>query len=199
MWEAKVLVAQSCSTLGDPMDCSRARHPCPRNSPGKNAGVVGSHPLLQGIFPRWGWNLGLLHCRWILYHVSSPWKQTYFHAWKPSAWPTLSPSVTPRCPLVSSAEFSVMKRKRGRPKGSTKKPSPEEELAERSALPGVDGVRAPEEGSSLECSKCCRKFSNPRQLRKHICIIVLNLGEAEGDAGKSAPRQGAPTARTPSF
>ena len=90
-----------------------------------------------------------------------------------------------------------MKRKRGRPKGSTKKPSPEEELAERSALPGADGLRAPEEGGSLECSKCCRKFSNPRQLRKHICIIVLNLGEAEGDAGKSAPLQGAPTARTP--
>ena len=54
MWEAKVLVAQSCPTLGDPMDCSWARHPRPWNSPGKNAGVVGSHPLLQGIFPRGG-------------------------------------------------------------------------------------------------------------------------------------------------
>uniref|UniRef100_A0A452EFH4 Zinc finger protein ZFAT n=1 Tax=Capra hircus TaxID=9925 RepID=A0A452EFH4_CAPHI len=92
----------------------------------------------------------------------------------------------PTNPGKRGDEFSVMKRKRGRPKGSTKKPSPEEELAERSALPGADGARAPEEGGSLECSKCCRKFSNPRQLRKHICIIVLNLGEAEGDAGNES-------------
>ena len=35
---------------------------CPWNSPGKNTGV-GSHSLLQGIFPTQGWNLGLLHCR----------------------------------------------------------------------------------------------------------------------------------------
>ncbi|TKC48849.1 hypothetical protein EI555_010835, partial [Monodon monoceros] len=85
------------------------------------------------------------------------------------------------------AQFSVMKRKRGRPKGSTKKASPEEELAENNVIPSGDGPRAPEGGgsltpSSLECSKCCRKFSNPRQLRKHICIIVLNLGEEEGGA-----------------
>ena len=39
------------------------------NSPGKNTGV-GSHSLLQGIFPTQGWNLGLLHCRQILYHLS---------------------------------------------------------------------------------------------------------------------------------
>lgn len=82
-----------------------------------------------------------------------------------------------------------MKRKRGRPKGSTKKPSVEEELAENTASPSENGKLAPEEGSglapsSLECSKCCRKFSNPRQLRKHICIIVLNLGEEEGEAGE---------------
>ena len=100
MWEAKVLVAQSCPPLGDPMDCSLAKHPHPWNSPGKSAGVVGSHPLLQGIFPTLGWKLDLLHCRWILCHVSSPWKQTCFPAWKPSTWPTLSPSVTPQCPLV---------------------------------------------------------------------------------------------------
>ena len=48
---------------------------CPWNSPGKNAGV-GSHSFLQGIFPTQGWNLGLLHCRHILYrlsHEESPW------------------------------------------------------------------------------------------------------------------------------
>ena len=31
---------------------------------------VGCHCLLQGIFPILGSNLGLLHCRWILYHLS---------------------------------------------------------------------------------------------------------------------------------
>ena len=42
---------------------------CPWDSPGKNPGV-GSHSLLQGIFPTQGSNLSLLHCRWILYHLS---------------------------------------------------------------------------------------------------------------------------------
>ena len=41
----------------------------PWNSAGKNTGV-GSHSLLQGIFLTQGWNLGLLHCRQILYHLS---------------------------------------------------------------------------------------------------------------------------------
>jgi len=45
------------------------RLPCPWNSPGKNIGV-GSHSLLQGIFPTQGSNPGLLHCRQILYHLS---------------------------------------------------------------------------------------------------------------------------------
>ena len=42
---------------------------CPQNSPGKNTGV-GSHSLLQGIFPTQGSNPGLQHCRQILYHLS---------------------------------------------------------------------------------------------------------------------------------
>nr|XP_003467415.2 zinc finger protein ZFAT [Cavia porcellus] len=97
----------------------------------------------------------------------------------------------PSNPSKEGDEFLVMKRKRGRPKGSTKKPSVEEELAENTASPSENGKLAPEEGSglapsSLECSKCCRKFSNPRQLRKHICIIVLNLGEEEGEAGNES-------------
>ena len=52
-----------------------ARLLCPCNSPGKNSGV-GSHCLLQGIFPTQRLNLGLPHCRQILYHLSSqgsPW------------------------------------------------------------------------------------------------------------------------------
>ena len=47
------------------MDCVL----CPWNSSGKNSGV-GSYSLLQGIFPTQGSNLGLLHCRQILHHLS---------------------------------------------------------------------------------------------------------------------------------
>ena len=39
------------------------------DSPGKNTGV-GCHALFQGIFPTQGSNPGILHCRWILYHLS---------------------------------------------------------------------------------------------------------------------------------
>ena len=42
---------------------------CPWNSSGKNTGAS-SHSLLQGIFPTQGSNLGLLHCRQILYCLS---------------------------------------------------------------------------------------------------------------------------------
>ena len=42
---------------------------CPWNSPGKNA-EVSSHSLLQGILPTQGLNLGLLHCKQILYCLS---------------------------------------------------------------------------------------------------------------------------------
>ena len=46
-----------------------ARLLCPWNSPGKNTGV-GNHSLFQGIVLTLGSNLGLLHCRQILYHLS---------------------------------------------------------------------------------------------------------------------------------
>ena len=36
---------------------------------------MGSHSLFQGIFLTHEWNLGLLHCRWILYHQGSPQRQ----------------------------------------------------------------------------------------------------------------------------
>ena len=48
----KVLVTQSCPTLCDPTDCSPPVS-CSCDVPGKNTGV-GSHFLLQGIFPTWG-------------------------------------------------------------------------------------------------------------------------------------------------
>ena len=66
-----VKATRSCLTLCNPMDCSPLiyRFLCPWNSPSKNAGV-GSHSLLQGIFPAQGLNPGLLHCRQILYSLN---------------------------------------------------------------------------------------------------------------------------------
>ena len=60
------LVAQSCLTLCDLMDCSLPGSSVLGDSSGKNTGV-GFHVLLQGVFPTQGSNPGLLHCRWILY------------------------------------------------------------------------------------------------------------------------------------
>ena len=63
------LIAQSCLILCDPMDCSLPSSSVPGVSPGKNSGV-GCHALLQEMFPTQGLNPGLLHCMWILYHLS---------------------------------------------------------------------------------------------------------------------------------
>ena len=52
-----------------PMDYSLPGSSVHGDSPGKNT-AVGCHVLLQGIFPTQGWNPGLPHCRWILYHLS---------------------------------------------------------------------------------------------------------------------------------
>ena len=57
--------ARSCPTLCYPMDHSPTKLLCPWDSPGKNT-KLGSHALLQGIFPTQGSNpylLKLLHCR----------------------------------------------------------------------------------------------------------------------------------------
>ena len=56
-------------TLCDPMDYSPPGSSVHEDSPGKSTGV-GSHFLLQGIFPTPVLNPGLLHCKWILYHLS---------------------------------------------------------------------------------------------------------------------------------
>ena len=63
------LVAPSCPTLHDPMDCSPPGSFVHEDSPGKNTGV-GCHALLQEIFLTQGSNSGLPHCRQILYHLS---------------------------------------------------------------------------------------------------------------------------------
>ena len=68
------------------------------NSPGQNTGV-GSRSLLQWILPIQGSNLGLTHCRRILYHLS--------HQGSP-----LTPEGTYMDPAVSSLEWKkkVMKK-----------------------------------------------------------------------------------------
>ena len=63
------LVAQSCPTL-QPHGLQPTRLLCPRNSLGRNT-RMGCHSLLQGIFMIQGSNLGLPHCRQILYHQAT--------------------------------------------------------------------------------------------------------------------------------
>ena len=53
-----VLITQSCPILWDPVDCSSLGSSVRGDSPGKNTGV-GSHSLLQRIFPIHGLNPGL--------------------------------------------------------------------------------------------------------------------------------------------
>ena len=65
----KVLDTQSCSTLASLWTQGAVRLLWLWNSPCRNTGV-GSHSLLQGIFPDQERNLGLLYCRKILYHLS---------------------------------------------------------------------------------------------------------------------------------
>ena len=59
------------SETGSVVVCSWRPHGLhsPWNSPDQNT-EVGSHSLLQGIFPTQGSNSGLPHCRWILYQLS---------------------------------------------------------------------------------------------------------------------------------
>ena len=97
--ESEVLVAQSCPALCDPMDCKAPRLLCLSNSSGKYTGVS-SHSLLQGIFLTQGSNLGLLHCRQILYRVS--------HQGSPGLAPTLTPYKEPVCPSSASEHGSLL-------------------------------------------------------------------------------------------
>ena len=64
--------SESCSVVSDslrPTACSPPGSSVHGDSPGKNTGV-GCPALLQGIFPIHESNVGLLHCRWILYCLS---------------------------------------------------------------------------------------------------------------------------------
>ena len=63
------LVAQSCPTLCNPMDCRQPGSSVRGDSPSRNTGE-GCHALLQGIFPIQGSNPGLSHCRWLPYQLN---------------------------------------------------------------------------------------------------------------------------------
>ena len=63
-----VKVAQSCLDSAMPWTVA-CQAPLSMKSPGKYTGVD-CRALLQGIFLIQGSNLGLLHCRQILYHLS---------------------------------------------------------------------------------------------------------------------------------
>ena len=62
-----VIASESRSLLSDWLQPQGLYSPW--DSPGQNTGV-GSLTLFQGIFPTQGSNLGLRHCRWILYQLS---------------------------------------------------------------------------------------------------------------------------------
>ena len=85
------LVAQSCPTLCDHMDCSQPGSSVHGDSPGKNTGV-GCHALLQGIFPTQGSNPGLPHCG-----LFTIWKTREFHINSSVQFSSVSQS----CPTLS--------------------------------------------------------------------------------------------------
>ena len=67
--KVKVLITQSRPTLAILWTVARQAPLSCLDFPGKNIGV-GCHALLQGMFPAQESNLGLLHCRQILYQLS---------------------------------------------------------------------------------------------------------------------------------
>ena len=93
------LVAQSCPTLCDPMDCSPPGSSVHGDSPDKNTGV-GCPVLLQRIFPNLGSNPHLLNCRWILYCLSHQGSQEY---WSGQPIPSSGELPDPGIKLVSPA------------------------------------------------------------------------------------------------
>ena len=74
----------------------------PGNSPGKNTRVR-CHSLLQRIFPTQGSNLGLLHCRQTLYHLSHQ-VSNYIYIYIIS---TLFKILFPQSSLQSTEESSL--------------------------------------------------------------------------------------------
>ncbi|RXN01616.1 Zinc finger protein ZFAT [Acipenser ruthenus] len=121
---------------------------------------------------------------------------------------SLSPDdiIVPLRPLSTTAqsensgeECVVVKRKRGRPKGSTKKYFVKEELVDANASPREEaepgkekeekGPESGDLGGVLECRKCSRRFCNTRQLKKHICIMGLKEEGEEEEDELEAPKR----------
>ena len=99
--ERKVLVAQLCLTLCNPMNYMQPTRLLSQwNSPGKNI-AVGCHFLLQGIFLTQEQNSGLLHCRQILYCLSqNPPNNSEIYLSKPAVLKS-----DPRTPVRSLRPF----------------------------------------------------------------------------------------------
>ena len=66
-WTLQSLESKSRSVMSDSLQPHGLYSPW--NSPGQNTGVS-SLSLFRGIFPTQGLNLGLPHCRWIIYQLS---------------------------------------------------------------------------------------------------------------------------------
>ena len=67
-WKVKVLVTQLCLTLCEPMDCSPPGFSVHGSLQARILERMPFHP--PGTFPTHGLNLGLPHCRQILYRLS---------------------------------------------------------------------------------------------------------------------------------
>uniref|UniRef100_A0A674C8S0 Zinc finger and AT-hook domain containing n=1 Tax=Salmo trutta TaxID=8032 RepID=A0A674C8S0_SALTR len=105
-------------------------------------------------------------------------------------------------PLTASLEKggdSPVKRKRGRPKGSTKKivadgpmiettssnqKKQKQQTVEAQSEAGLVDGEEPEDDNALDCKKCNRVFGNRRQIMKHICLIDLREDEDQEDNDK---------------
>ena len=85
------LVTRLCPNLCSPMDCSPPGSSVHGDFPGKNTGV-GCHAFLQGIFPTQGLNPGLLHRRWMLYHLN--------HQGSPSGPAAAAAKTLQSCPTL---------------------------------------------------------------------------------------------------
>uniref|UniRef100_A0A674C5H1 Zinc finger and AT-hook domain containing n=1 Tax=Salmo trutta TaxID=8032 RepID=A0A674C5H1_SALTR len=94
---------------------------------------------------------------------------------------------------------SPVKRKRGRPKGSTKKivadgpmiettssnqKKQKQQTVEAQSEAGLVDGEEPEDDNALDCKKCNRVFGNRRQIMKHICLIDLREDEDQEDNDK---------------
>ncbi|XP_031431515.1 zinc finger protein ZFAT isoform X2 [Clupea harengus] len=109
--------------------------------------------------------------------------------------------IIPLKPLsTQSSEISTdgpIKRKRGRPKGSTRRVCSDNGVLDSASVKttqkekqkkipevSVDLTEDNSESTSLECKRCNRKFSNKRQITKHICFVALKE-DNDNDAANS--------------